>query len=343
MFQDSEKPNPRPPTNPPSNSQHYNDRPPQLDSIPDLEQSLNALQLARPHDHGHNSDSRFVGGFAPGYPTRPPHNPPSPTPIPPLPRPPTQSIQPSMPGSNKLPRPPSMPLPETSHSAPQSLTMQMALRPPHEQNINGFLSPNAAARPTSTTGSVSISSPNLNLSHSQPSTPPTKPTRRRASSTSTPSTSTATTQQCAGITKAGKRCTRQVKNGPALSKAYDTIDSDVVERFCFQHTKELLVPSGFYARKNGEWVDFDCASSTLPQACSLKQLIYTDWIPHYLQQDTQVALRVEMEKARSQSDVHGYIYTFEIRGMLIFSLLLTLSVHLANVEVWDRPARHRHS
>lgn len=39
-----------------------------------------------------------------------------------------------------------------------------------------------------------------------------------------------------------------------------------------------------------------------------------DWIPDYLQPDTQVALRVEMEKPRSQADVPGYIYTFEIRG-----------------------------
>lgn len=40
-----------------------------------------------------------------------------------------------------------------------------------------------------------------------------------------------------------------------------------------------------------------------------------DWVPEYLQPETQVALRVEMEKPRSQADVPGYIYTFEIRGM----------------------------
>ena len=39
-----------------------------------------------------------------------------------------------------------------------------------------------------------------------------------------------------------------------------------------------------------------------------------DWIPDYLQQDTQLALRVEMEKPRSSADEPGYIYTFEIRG-----------------------------
>lgn len=73
-----------------------------------------------------------------------------------------------------------------------------------------------------------------------------------------------------------------------------------MERFCHQHRKELLDPSGFYVRRKGaegsEWIDF------------------ADYIPSYLQPDTQVALRVEMEKARSQSDVEGYIYTFEIRN-----------------------------
>ena len=40
-----------------------------------------------------------------------------------------------------------------------------------------------------------------------------------------------------------------------------------------------------------------------------------DWIPGYLHPDTQAALRAEMEKPQSSSDVPGYIYTFEIRGM----------------------------
>ena len=39
----------------------------------------------------------------------------------------------------------------------------------------------------------------------------------------------------------------------------------------------------------------------------------TDWIPDYLQPSTQASLRSEMQKARSNSDVDGYIYTFEIR------------------------------
>lgn len=43
-------------------------------------------------------------------------------------------------------------------------------------------------------------------------------------------------------------------------------------------------------------------------------LEFADYIPPYLHPDTQVALRIEMEKMRSSSDVEGYIYTFEIRG-----------------------------
>ncbi|KAJ3881937.1 hypothetical protein F5051DRAFT_458533 [Lentinula edodes] len=113
--------------------------------------------------------------------------------------------------------------------------------------------------------------------------------------------------QCSGVTKAGKRCTRLVKGGPALVNVWGTNSptSGDVERFCHQHAKELLGPSGFYARKQHrdgrqgqglqEWIDFN------------------DYIPPYLHPDTQVALRVEMEKPRSQSDVEGYIYTFEIR------------------------------
>jgi hypothetical protein len=69
-----------------------------------------------------------------------------------------------------------------------------------------------------------------------------------------------------------------------------------MERFCHQHSKELLGVAGFYSHKvTNEYINFQ------------------DWIPDYLQPDTQVALRVEMEKPRSQADVPGYIYTFEIR------------------------------
>ena len=39
-----------------------------------------------------------------------------------------------------------------------------------------------------------------------------------------------------------------------------------------------------------------------------------DWIPSYLGPVAQNALRAEMQKARTASDVEGYIYAFEILG-----------------------------
>lgn len=53
-----------------------------------------------------------------------------------------------------------------------------------------------------------------------------------------------------------------------------------------------------------------------------------DWIPNYLHEDTQIALREEMDKARSSSDRPGYIYTYEIRGAYHPFHPLHPSVHL---------------
>ncbi|KAF9053206.1 hypothetical protein BJ165DRAFT_1413440 [Panaeolus papilionaceus] len=127
---------------------------------------------------------------------------------------------------------------------------------------------------------------------------PSGRTSGSGSGTSTPP------DQCAGVTKAGKRCTRKVKGGPALA-SYEMDEGEPnLARFCHQHSKELMGPSGYYARKNGEWVEFEG---------EFFEAFLSSWIPPYLQAETQVSLRVEMEKSRSQSDVPGYIYTFEIR------------------------------
>ena len=57
--------------------------------------------------------------------------------------------------------------------------------------------------------------------------------------------------QCSGRTKAGKRCTRLVKIGPPLAIVHP--DAEDVERFCFQHVKDVFSNSGFYLkRKEGE-------------------------------------------------------------------------------------------
>jgi hypothetical protein len=54
-----------------------------------------------------------------------------------------------------------------------------------------------------------------------------------------------------------------------------------------------------------------------------------DYIPPYLSPETQVALRVEMEKVRSAADVEGYIYTFEIRGKSLPSISFQLLIFFA--------------
>jgi hypothetical protein len=43
----------------------------------------------------------------------------------------------------------------------------------------------------------------------------------------------------------------------------EDIDGDCVERFCHQHTKEVLTQSGFYSRKTGKWVSFEGADVAL--------------------------------------------------------------------------------
>ncbi|KAF8238775.1 hypothetical protein L208DRAFT_1387074 [Tricholoma matsutake] len=249
----------------------------------DLVQAFDALELSGGRNQ---SDSNFVGGFHPRY------------------RGSTEmTTQPYAASSNiprfklPLPVPPSMPIPEIPKNGQQSLTMQMALRPAKEE-IN-FLDQNLlpsrphTVSPAPVAVSVSVPRPVPSRVH----TMPVKPERPRAASSPPTSSDSSISEQCAGITKANKRCSRRVKLGPSLSHLYDNGDGDSppIERFCFQHTNELLQPSGFFSRKTRDWINFH------------------DWIPDYLRRETQAALRVEMEKPRSQSDVHGYIYTFEIR------------------------------
>lgn len=90
-------------------------------------------------------------------------------------------------------------------------------------------------------------------SKSSPPSTPLKPPRTPRKSSSTKG---GAQKQCAGITKAGKQCTRLVKTNPEDSDSEDS-DADT-PKFCHQHSKEVLSGnSGFYSRKNGEWVKFD--------------------------------------------------------------------------------------
>lgn len=159
-----------------------------------------------------------------------------------------------------------MPVPFVPYPGQQSLTMQFALRPDSSDFVSIPLPPfkpqRLSGQHSSPSSPVFGPSTPTNLS---PSTSPTRPSRlstptklanasiSSASRISTPSGKTGQTQ-CAGITKAGKRCTRQVKTDLAGDDAED--EEENVPRFCYQHTTEILVPSGYYSRKNGTWVPF---------------------------------------------------------------------------------------
>ncbi|KAJ6500548.1 hypothetical protein C8R45DRAFT_73054 [Mycena sanguinolenta] len=258
----------------------------------DLVQSFDQLNISLPNPHVPPQD-QFVGGFHPGH-----FSPPS------------------------LPRPPAMPMPVpvlNSGGRRTSLTMQYALQETSEPAAFLNVPPSQGGRPQS------LPPPTVQPSDSPFLSP--QPTGSPSSSAGSPtrtkprprrSNSAPTVETCAGFTKAGKRCTRPVKSrGPAFSYrlADDDVDVDgnvgsegAVERFCHQHIKDFIgdasSTTGFYARKwMGEgkergdevWVSF------------------ADFIPSYLSPETQVALRVEMEKTRSAKDTEGYIYTFELR------------------------------
>lgn len=151
------------------------------------------------------------------------------------------------------------------------ISPQTAIIPPqsHVVNHNNLTVPNT--RPPYQRPNSDSNVPSRPIPSSLPSTPLkapatsspnlpklTTPAARRPRASSTPASPTATgagITQCSGVTKAGNRCTRQVKAGPSLAVVHPEVE---LERFCFQHTKEVMGPSGFYSRKTAsDWVKFE--------------------------------------------------------------------------------------
>ncbi|TFK46013.1 DUF1766-domain-containing protein [Heliocybe sulcata] len=298
----------------------------------DLVQAFDAIGLAN------KKKPSFVGGFNIG--SKPgnqsakplPSLPSDSAPAFPVPSSGTPYLHPSSP-AGPLPRPPAMmsiPVPHHNHGQPQSLTMQyatsptshMAPRPTPSFPVSAPSTP-PPAKPHTSRPSDQLKPPRPGPSHPShpvsdsavkpaavhPSSPQAKPKptvsvsplhrpgRKRANSSPPQSpvvsSSNEDSVQCSGVTKSGKRCSRTVKLG---GSGLDELEEDgEVIRYCHQHSKEIMTPSGFYSRKTGS--DF---------------IKFADWIPEYLSESTQVALRTEMERARSTSDEPGYIYTFEI-------------------------------
>jgi hypothetical protein len=219
----------------------------------DLVSSFDALALAGRNDKPYGRPG-FVGGFnipAPEspIPSRPPANFPYSMAN-------SSNYSPAfpVPDIGPLPRPP-IPIPSYGQHQ-QSLTMQHALSslpatPPSYDQTDVFATNTPPPRPHSTS---KLPPPNFGLSATpQPTRPVFKPSKSssRSSSSSPPRDAV----QCSGVTKAGKQCTRMVKMGPALSQVSPDAD---VERFCYQHTKEVLGPTGFYSKKTAtDWIKFE--------------------------------------------------------------------------------------
>ncbi|KAF9244255.1 hypothetical protein BU15DRAFT_59575 [Melanogaster broomeanus] len=68
--------------------------------------------------------------------------------------------------------------------------------------------------------------------------------------------------------------------------------------YCRVHQKDMITVTGFYPRRPGRPDRF---------------VNFNDYIPKYLQADTQARLRQHMAKPPSSDDEPGYIYAFEIR------------------------------
>lgn len=260
------------PPPPPSKVEQYNPNTtsPFLQD-PNLIPAFSNLSISPGRQNHHNppTSASFVGGFKPSHPSSPSYPGTSSSPTNANAGISTQN------GKSSRPPPIAMPVPFATGSAPspprnQSLTMQMALQPPDlAQRPHSNPVPHTfASKPSTSTTSLPAKPPGKKPA-SSPSTPTRASARLSTSGACTPGRSPSSTptgtpngkagqEQCAGVTKAGKRCARMVKAHPALS-AFDSSDeenSSSVPRFCHQHSKELMEPSGFYARQNGEWVKF---------------------------------------------------------------------------------------
>jgi hypothetical protein len=143
----------------------------------------------------------------------------------------------------------------TAIAQQQSLTMQMALRPPDALPVR------PQSNPVPFTVSAPLSAPGRPTGKpaSVPATPIKNSKSDSASSASDVGSAAkkAGQEQCAGVTKVGKRCTRTVKARPTLESIDSEDGEQGIPRFCHQHAKELMTPSGYYSRKNGEWVKFE--------------------------------------------------------------------------------------
>lgn len=162
---------------------------------------------------------------------------------------------------NAGPGPPPLPPKDLlSDAGPQgnySRTMRYALLGDLSRETKSYQEPEISAKPAPTTKQRIVSAPPSSVSNDLANST-AEPKERRASLAASPRHRIQQQTQCAAFTKAGKQCTRQVKPKASLQDSDD--DSATTPRYCFQHIKEINQSTGFYARRNGVWVDYKSMS-----------------------------------------------------------------------------------
>ncbi len=168
--------------------------------------------------------------------------------------------------SHPLPCPPMvMPIPVHYKVAPTLSDLHAASSPPITVFHPSQPTPTFLYGSSSTPSSVPPAPVNPKLQPEQPILrlkPPAVVSGHHRSSSAPPTPTTSGTRdsgseyQCSGITKAGKRCTRMVKAVHPLMMQ-TSVSAGEIERYCHQHIKDVLEPSGFYVRGDGsKWVEF---------------------------------------------------------------------------------------
>ncbi|KAL5490567.1 hypothetical protein ACEPAI_5400 [Sanghuangporus weigelae] len=123
--------------------------------------------------------------------------------------------------------------------------------------------------------------------------------------------------QCNGTTTRSRRCRVQVK----LRLPSNPIDPKLpMEVFCEYHEHQKPKEESFTSRRTQE------------------KVLFSDYIPKYLSRNTQTALRKEMLKPPSDSDLPGFVYAFQVHDKDRFIVKVgRTSVHLnKRLDQWRK-------
>jgi len=185
---------------------------------------------------------------------------------------------------------PAMPVPEPylpSNSEPALPFINLSTKPTRRRSNP---SPQPAAAPSPRGKHCPMKQIKNSIVLASPAPERSTTARRRSTATDTPEA------QCAGTTKAGKRCTRVVKDPPPAAMYVNPLDPDgAIERYCFQHRAEMAAQTVVPSRKTGTGI-----------------ITFSHWISDDLQEDTKVLLKATMEQPVTAADTEGQIYCFQI-------------------------------